>query len=184
MVLLPSGEGRRDPERAEAARRQRVRFARDVGDEAGLAWAHEPRRRRSRFTVGTVAVLVLFAGVGALPMLFADGDGLLSADCATPALVAAPDRVGRGTNFAWQIAGPERGSYVVTIDAGEVTGDGAGGARVAGGRILGGPMALPGCRSQQLLATAPEQTGTHEVTLFRRAGDRWERAAITLLRVS
>ena len=184
MVLLPPSEGRRDPERAEAARRQRVRFARDVGDEAGLAWAHEPRRRRSRFTIGTIVALVLFAGLGAVPMLLADGDGLLPADCATPKLVSAPDRVGPGTSFAWQIAGPEGGSYVVTIDAPEVTGDGAGGASIAGGRILGGPMPLPGCRSQQLLATAPEQTGTHEVTLFRRAGARWERAAVTLLRVS
>jgi hypothetical protein len=183
MVLLPPSEGRRDPERSEAARRQRVRLARDVGDEAGLAWAHEPRRRRSRFTIGTVVVLVLFAGLGALPMLFADGDGLLPADCARPMLESSPDRVGPGTNFAWQIAGPESGSYVVTIDAPELTGDGAR-ASVAGGRILGGPMALPGCRSQQLLAVAPEQTGTHEVTLFRRAGARWERAAVTLLRVS
>jgi hypothetical protein len=184
MVLLPPSEGRRDPERSEAARRQRVRFARDVGDEAGLAWAHEPRRRRSRFTIGTVVVLVLFAGLGAVPMLLADSDGLLRPDCATPGLVSAPDEVGPGTDFAWQIAGPESGSYVVTIDAPEVTGTAAGGASVAGGRILGGPMALPGCRSQQLLATAPEQTGTHEITLFRRAGARWERAAVTLLRVS
>jgi hypothetical protein len=73
---------------------------------------------------------------------------------------------------------------VVTIDAPEVTGDGAGGASVAGGRILAGPMALPGCRSPHRVADAPRQTGTHEVTLFRRTGSRWERSAVTLLKVS
>ncbi|MFL6127498.1 MAG: hypothetical protein ACJ73E_00340 [Mycobacteriales bacterium] len=72
----------------------------------------------------------------------------------------------------------------MTIDAPEVTSDGAGGARVAGGRILGGPMPLPGCRSRQVVASAPDQTGTHEVTLFRRAGGRWERTAVALLKVS
>lgn len=184
MVLLPPGEGRRDPARVEAARRQRVRFARDVGDEAGLAWAHEPRRQRNKLTIGTVVALVLFAGVGALPLLLADGDGLLPADCATPALQTSPDRVGPGTSFAWQLAGPADGSYVLTVDAAEVAGDPAGGVRVAGGQVLAGPMGLPGCRSRQLVAAAPQQAGSHEVSLFRWTGGRWERSAVTVLRVS
>jgi hypothetical protein len=184
MVLLPGSEGRRDPERAEAARRQRAHLARDIGDERELGWAHEPRRPRSRMTRGTVVALILFAGLGALPMLFARGDGLLPADCTTPALQTAPSQVGPGRDFAWQLAGPADGSYVVTIDAPEVTADASGGARVAGGRIIAGPMTLPGCRSRQELATAPEQTGTHEVTLFRRSGAGWERMAVTLLKVS
>ena len=184
MVLLPPSEGRRDPQRAEAARRQRARFARDVGDEEGIAWAHEPRRPRSRFTIGTLVALVLFAALGALPLLFHRGDGLLPADCATPALATAPARVGPGLSFAWQVAGPAEGSYLVTIDAPEVTSDAAGAARVAGGRILGGPMALPGCRSAQRVADAPGPTGAHEVSLFRRTGGRWERAAVSLLTVS
>lgn len=184
MVLLPGGEGRRDPERAEAARRQRARFARDIGDERSIAWAHEPRRPRSRFTFVTFIVLVLFAALGAIPLLSARGDGLLPADCSTPALRSSPDQVGPGGRFTWQVAGPAEGSYVVTIDAPEVLDDGAGGARVAGGRILSGPGPLPGCRSAQLLADAPEVTGTHEVTLFRRSGARWERVEIRLLRVS
>jgi len=184
MVLLPPSEGRRDPDRAEAARRQRVRFARDIGDEKALGWAHEPRRPRSRFTRGTVVVLILFAGLGALPLLFTRGDGLLPADCTTPALQTSPRQVGPGGDFAWQLAGPADGSYVLTIDAPEVTADASGGAQVAGGRILAGPMTLPGCRSRQLLAAAPEQIGTHEVTLFRRSGTGWERLAVTLLKVS
>lgn len=184
MVLLPPSEGRRDPERAEAARRQRARFARDVGDEAGLAWAHEPRRVRSRFTLGTLLVLVLFAGLGAVPLLISRDSGLLRANCTTPALETSPSQVGPGRSFAWQLAGPAEGSYVVTIDAPEVATDGAGGARIAGGRILGGPMPAPGCRSRQLVTAAPQQTGVHEVTLFTRVGDRWERSAVTLLKVS
>lgn len=184
MVLLPPGEGRRDPERAEAARRQRARFARDIGDERSLGWAHEPGRSRSRFTRATFVALALFAGLGALPLLSARGDGLLPADCGTPALVSSPAQVDPGGTFTWQIAGPAEGSYVVTLDNPEVLSDGAGGARVAGGRILGGPLALPGCRSAQLLADAPEVTGTHEVALFRRDGTRWERVAVVLLRVS
>ena len=184
MVLLPGGEGRRDPERAEAARRQRARFARDIGDERSLGWAHEPRRPRSRFTRVTFVALALFAALGALPLLSADGDGLLPADCGTPALRTSPNQVGPGGTFAYQVAGPAEGSYVVTLDTPEVLDDGAGGARVAGGRLLGDPFPLPGCRSAQLLADAPAVTGTHEVTLFRRSGTRWDRVAVSLLRVS
>ncbi len=184
MVLLPGSEGRRDPDRAEAARRQRVRFARDIGDERSLGWAHEPPRPRARFTWIVFVALVAFAGLGAIPLFTASGDGLLPADCATPALRTSPREVGPGGSFTWQVAGPAEGSYVVTIDNPEVLDDGAGGARVAGGRILGGPVALPGCRSAQLLTDAPEVTGTHEVTLFRRSGTRWERIAVSLLRVS
>jgi hypothetical protein len=184
MVLLPPGEGRRDPERDEAARRQRVRFARDIGDERSLGWAHEPRRQRGRFTRGTFVVLVLFAVLGAVPLFLTRGDGLLPADCTKPALSASPDQVGPGGDFAWQIAGPAEGSYFVTIDVPEVIAEAGGGARVAGGRILGGPITLPGCRSSQQLAPAPDVPGTHEVTLFRLSGTRWKPQAVSLLKVS
>ncbi|HZB49200.1 MAG TPA: hypothetical protein VE547_08915 [Mycobacteriales bacterium] len=185
MVLLPGGEGRRDPERAEAARRQRVRFARDIGDERALGWAHEPPRPRGRFTRATFVALALFAGLGAVPLLTSGGsDGLLPADCGTPALSTSPAQVGPGGSFAYQFAGPAEGRYVVTLDTPEVLDDGTGGARVAGGRLLGQPVSLPGCRSAHLLADAPGVTGTHEVSLFRRSGTRWERVAVSLLRVS
>ena len=46
MALLPpDSPRRRDRGKEEAARKQRARFARDVGDEHGQAWAHEPRRQ-------------------------------------------------------------------------------------------------------------------------------------------
>jgi hypothetical protein len=185
MVLLPGSEGRRDPERAAAAQRQRERFARDVGDEAGLAWAHEPRRGPRKFTVGTFVVLILFAGLGALPLLQHGGDGsLLRADCTRPAVEASPERLRAGESFAWQAAGPATDSYVIAIDAAAVTVDAAGTARVSGGRVLAGPTSLPGCRSAQALAVVPDGRGTHEVAVFRRTGDRWERSAVALLRVS
>src|SRR5918996_1067346 len=58
MVLLPpDSPRRRDRGREEAARKQRARFARDVGDEHGQAWAHQsPRPRRSKFTLFVAAM--------------------------------------------------------------------------------------------------------------------------------
>lgn len=184
MVLLPDSEGRREPAREEAARRQRVRFARDVGDEAGLAWAHEPRRRRSRLTGGTALVLVAFALLGALPLLLRDGDGLVRPDCVRAAVGAGPSRVDAGGKFAWQAAGPDSGSYVVALDAREVTGPAAGPVQVVTGRVLAGPTVLNGCRSAQTVVTAPDQQGGHEIVLFRHAGSGWERAAVAALQVS
>lgn len=185
MVLLPDSEGRREPAREEAARRQRVRFARDVGDEAGLAWAHEPRRKRSRLTGGAAVVLIAFAAFGAVPLLANRGDGgLVKSDCARAAVGAGPDRVGPGGAFAWQAAGPETGSYVVALDAAEVSGPPAGPVQVPTGRVLSGPTRLSGCRSAQTVSRAPDERGGHEVVLFRHTGAGWERASIAPLQVS
>ena len=184
MVFLPS-EGRRDPERAAAARRQRERFARDIGDEVGRAWAHEPRRPRRKFTVGTGIILVLFAGFGAFPLIFGDGSGgLIKADCDVPGVRLGTDDVAPGGSFSWQAAGPEAGPYLVTIDARAVTEDASGAVRPTGGRVLAGPTDLSGCRSAAALSTAPEASGVHEVTVFRRTAGRWERAAAAPLTVS
>ena len=185
MVLLPGTEGRRDPERAAAAQRQRERFARDVGDEAGVAWAHEPRRRRRKFTTGTFVVLVVFGTLGALPLIFYDGDSsLIEATCSRPGIEASPDRLQVGESFAWQAAGPEAGPYVVTLDATAVTEDAAGAVRVTGGQLLAGPTGLPGCRSAKAVAAVGAARGAHDLTLFRRTGGRWERSAVAVLRVS
>jgi hypothetical protein len=185
VVFLPGSEGRRDPERAAAARRQRERFARDVGDEVGLAWAHEPRRTRSKFTVGTAVVFVLFAGLGALPLLLGSGKGgLIQADCDTAGVRLSSADLAPGQSFSWQAAGPEAGPYLVTIDATAVTEDASGTASPSGGRVLAGPTDLTGCRSAGALSTAPEASGVHEVTLFRRTAGRWERAAAAPLTVS
>jgi hypothetical protein len=185
VTILPGSEGRRDPQRADAARRQRVRFARDIGDEAGQAWAHEPRRAPRKFTIGTFVVLVLFAALGAVPLLTHEGDGgLLQPDCGRVAIEIGPDRLLAGERFGWQVAGPESGQYVVTVDAATVTVDAAGKAVPSGGSVLAGPTGLPGCRSRQTVTTAPAGKGSHEVAVFRRTAGGWERVAVAALRVS
>jgi hypothetical protein len=184
-ILPPDSPRRRDRAKDEDARRQRARFARDVGDEHGQAWAHEPVRRRSRFTIGVAAVFIAFAVIGALPMILHRGDSqLVQPNCNTPALDAGPGRIKPGTNFAWQAAGPETGPYVVTLDAAGVTGSAAGPVKVDTGRVLFGPAGLPGCRSRQTVTAGPDTRGSHEVALFRHSGTGWDRVAIALLNVS
>lgn len=187
MALLPPDSNprrRRDRGQDDAAVRQRIRMARDLGDEQGLAWAHEPRRKRSRFTVGSAVVLAAFAGLGAIPMLFHGGDGLLPANCDRPAVEVSGGRVPVGRDFAWQAAGPEQGPYVLTIDAATVTGPATGPVAADAGRVLAGPTVLAGCRSAQTLADGVATTGTHEVALFRRTATGWDRVAVALLEVS
>jgi hypothetical protein len=159
-------------------------MARDLGDEQGQAWAHEPRRKRSRVTVGAAVLLLAFAVLGALPMLLNHGDGLLPADCARPAVEVGAGRVPTGRDFAWQAAGPEQGPYVVTLDAAAVTGPAAGPVAADAGRVLAGPTGLTGCRSTQTLARGVSTTGTHEIALFRRTASGWDRVAVALLTVS
>jgi hypothetical protein len=184
-ILPPDSPRRRDRGKEEAARRQRARFARDVGDEHALAWAHEPPHRRSRFTIGVMAVFLAFAIIGAVPLFLHHGDGqLVQPNCDTPALDAGPARIRPGTTFAWQAAGPEQGPYVVTLDAAAVTGAAGGPVTVDNGRVLSGPTALFGCRSAQTLAQAPDGTGSHEVALFRRSGTAWTRVAVAEFEVS
>lgn len=184
MSILPGSEGRRDPERADALRRQRVRFARDIGDEHGQAWAHEPRRGPGRFTVGTFVVLVLFAAAGAIPLLLNRGDGgLVRPNCDEVVLGVGPGTVATGASFGWQVAGPESGQYVVALDADTVSVDASGRAVAAAGTVLGGPTALPGCRSMQTVSTAPTTPGEHSVTVFRRTDDGWRRVTVASLNV-
>jgi hypothetical protein len=186
MALLPpDSTGRHDPGKDAAARRQRARFARDVGDEQGQAWAHEPRRKRSKLTIGTAVVFVAFVVLGALPMLLHKGDnGLVQPNCDVPAVDAGPARIKLGTDFAWQAAGPVIGPYVVTLDASTVTGPPTGPITVDAGRVLSGPTGLSGCRSAQTVTAGPGTKGSHEVALFRRSATGWDRVAVALLSVS
>lgn len=186
MALLPpDSTGRHDPGKDEAARRQRARFARDVGDEQGQAWAHEPRRKRSKLTLGAAVLFAAFLLLGALPVLLRHGQsGLLQADCDTPAVETGPVRVKAGTDFAWQVAGPVIGPYVVTLDASTVAGPLTGPVTVDAGRVLAGPLTLSGCRSVQTVTAGPDAKGSHQVALFRRSGTGWERVAFALLDVS
>ncbi len=187
MALLPpDSPRRRDRGREEAARKQRARFARDVGDEHGQAWAHQsPRPRRSKFTLVVAAIFIAFGVLGALPLILHDGDSqLVQPNCTTPAVAAGPGKIPPGTKFAWQAAGPEQGPYVLVLDAAAVTGPVGGPVTPDAGRVLSAPIALTGCRSAQTLAAGPDTKGTHEVALFRHSGTGWARVAVAVLEVS
>jgi hypothetical protein len=187
MALLPpDSPRRRDRGKEEAARKQRARFARDVGDEHGQAWAHQtPRPKRSRITVIVASIFIAFAVLGALPLVLHDGDSqLIRPNCTTPAVATGPAKIKPGTNFAWQAAGPEQGPYVLVLDAATVTGPVGGPVTPDNGRVLSAPIALTGCRSAQTLAAGPDNSGTHEVALFRHTGTAWARVAVALLEVS
>jgi hypothetical protein len=187
MALLPpDSPRRRDRGKDEAARMQRARAARDVGDEYGQAWAHvTPRARRSKFTVIVAAIFIAFAVLGALPLVLHDGDSqLVRPNCDTPAVGVGPATIRPGGDFAWQAAGPEQGPYVLALDAAAVTGPAGGPITPDTGRVLSAPITLTGCRSAQTLAAGPDARGAHEVALFRRSGTGWTRVAVSLLEVS
>jgi hypothetical protein len=187
MALLPpDSPRRRDRGKEEAARKQRARFARDVGDERGQAWAHQtPRAKRSKFTVVVGAIFVAFAVLGTLPLILHKGDSqLVRPNCSTPAAAVGPARIKPGGTFAWQAAGPEQGPYVLALDTATVTGPVGGPVTPDAGKVLSAPLTLTGCRSPQTLATGPDAKGAHEVALFRHSGTAWARVAVALLEVS
>ena len=161
--------GKQDPELAKAAQRRREAFARDIGDEYGRAFAHEPPPKRRRWSSIIGLVLVLFAGFGLIPLLRGSDGGLVRASCDQPAVAASAGTVPPGGKAAWQAAGPDTGEYVVTLDGGKVTTDPSGAVRTDAGRILAGPFRISGCRSTQTVFDAPTDRGTHEITLYRRA---------------
>lgn len=160
--------GKQDPELAKAAQRRRDAFARDIGDEHGRAFAHEPPRRRRRWTEIVGLVLILFAGFGAIPLLRGSGGGMVRRSCEAPAIAASAGVVSPGDKAAWQVAGPDAGDYVVTLDGGQVTTDPSGAVSAGGGRVLAGPFRISGCRSAQTVFDAPADRGSHEITLYRR----------------
>jgi hypothetical protein len=173
---------KRDPELAKAGVRRREAFARDIGDEHGRAFAHEEPRRRSRWTSLLGLGLVLFAGVGLIPLLRGGDGGLLPVQCDRPAVGVSAGLVAPGRQAAWQVAGPD-GEYVLTLDSGGVR-VAAGGAVVAtSGRVLAAPFRLAGCRSAQTLFDAPTDRGSHELTLFQRTGTTYQPMASDTLKV-
>ena len=182
----PDSPRRRDRGREEAARKQRARFARDVGDEHGQAWAHQtPRPKRSKFTVIVGAIFLAFVVLGALPLVLRSGDSqLIQPNCSTPAVATGPARIRPGTNFAWQAAGPVQGPYVLALDAATMTGPVSGPVTPDTGRVLSAPLTLTDCRSAQTLARGPDSKGAHEVALFRHDGTGWARVAVSVLEVS
>jgi hypothetical protein len=163
------GRGRRDPELEKAAQRRREAFARDIGDERGRAFAYQGPAQRRRWS-GIIGIgLLLFAGLGAIPLLRGSDGGLVPRQCERPAIGTSAEVVNPGGLAAWQVAGPDRGEYVVALDSAEVTVDRAGAVSVRSGRLLAGPFRLSDCRSPQALFDAPAGSGSYEVMLFHRA---------------
>ena len=160
--------GKQDPELAKAAARRREAFARDIGDEYGRAFAHEAPRPRRRWSSVIGLVLILFAGLGAIPLLRGPGGGLVRRQCDRPAIGASAGVVSPGDQAAWQVAGPDGGDYVVAVDSDGVTVDKAGVVTATSGRLLAGPFRISDCRSAQTLFDAPTERGSHEITLFQR----------------
>jgi hypothetical protein len=159
--------GHVDPELAAANRRQRLRLARDLGDEQTLARDGEPRVQRTRhwlwFGVAAAALLVLpLVGRGS------GTDVALTASCSTPSLGVSPSSVQAGAPLGYRVTGPQDARYVVTLDGRPVTGDGS----IAPTSTPAGPgITLEGCLSPTLLTAAPAGDGPHTLTLLSVAGD-------------
>ena len=158
--------GHVDPELAEANRRQRLRMARDLGDEETLARDGEPRVQRTRhwlwFGIAAAALAVL--------PLVGRGSGTdvgLAASCTTPSMAAASS-VQAGAPLGYRVTGPQDARYVVSLDGRPVTGDGSIDVRTT---PAGPAIALEGCLSPTLFTAAPAGDGPHTLTLFSVAGD-------------
>jgi hypothetical protein len=175
--------GRQDPELAKAARRRREAFARDIGDERGLAFAHEEPRKRGRWTGIVALALLLFAGFGMIPLLRGGDGGLVERQCDQPAIGVSAGTVLPGGRASWQVAGPGSGEYMVMVDGSGVAVDRAGAVTATSGRILAGPFRLDNCRSAQTIFDAPAERGTHEITLLRRTSADFAVAASDEIKV-
>jgi hypothetical protein len=159
--------GHADPGLADANRRQRLRLARDLGDEETLARDGEPIVQRSRhwlwFGFAAAALVVLpLIGHGS------DTDVPLTASCTTPALATSTTSVQAGATLGYRVTGPQDARYVVTLDGTPVTGDGS----LDRTSTPAGPaITLEGCLSPTLLTPAPAGDGPHTLALHAVAPD-------------
>ena len=173
MALLPpDSPRRRDRGKEEAARKQRARFARDVGDEHGQAWAHQtPRPKRSKFTLIVGAIFIAFVVLGALPLVLRSGDSqLIRPNCTTPAVAGLPDEDRPGNRLRLAGRRPRRRARTCSRSTRPTVTDAVTGPRPAGQRPdAAAPLDAARLPLRAALAPAPDP-GAHEVTLFRRDG--------------
>lgn len=166
--FLGGTRGHLDPELAEANRRQRLRLARDTGDEATLARDGEPVIQRSRhwlwfgFAVAAIVVLPLI-GRGS------STDVALPASCTTPFLEVSAPTVQAGAPLGYRVTGPQAARYVVTLDGTPVTGGGPAVDRTS--TPVGPAIGLQGCLSPTMLTAAPAGDGPHTLVLLAVAAD-------------
>jgi hypothetical protein len=166
--FLGGTRGHVDPELAAANRRQRLRLARDMGDEATLARDGEPAIQRSRhwlwFGLAAAALVVL--------PLVGGGSGTdvpLTASCTTPSLAVSKPSVQAGAPLGYRVTGPQEARYVVTLDGTPVTGGGPAVDRTV--TPAGPAIGLEGCLSPTMLTAAPAGDGPHTLALLSVAAD-------------
>jgi hypothetical protein len=171
--------GREDAGLAEANRRQRLRMARDINDEATLARDGEPQIRRTRHW------LWFTAAAGALGVFALIGgrfghDVELTASCTTPSIGVDDRSVQAGAPIGYAVTGPQGARYVVTLDGTPVRG---GGAAVDYTQTAAGPaITLQQCLGPTLLTAAPAGDGPHTLALLSIGADGRARqvAAVTV----
>jgi hypothetical protein len=160
--------GSRDAELAEANRQQRLRIARDLGDEATLARDGEPEIRRTRHWLW-FGVAAAGLSIAALVGGRSGSDVSLAANCATPSIAASPPSVQAGAPLGYRITGPDDARYVVTLDGTPLRG---GDAAVQYTATATGPaITLQQCLSPTVLTAAPAGDGPHTLALLSVGSD-------------
>lgn len=161
--LFGGGQGRVNPELAEANRRQRQHFARDINDQRTLAAGGElsghPRRSPWLLLVAVAAFFLLaaFVGGGSDPVP-------IERSCTTPAVVVETSQVVAGNNLRVRSTGPQDEQYILTIDGEPVQGQPD--QQVPFTSTPDGPAyALIDCVSPSFLIQAPVQAGEYELGL-------------------
>lgn len=162
--LFGSGQGRRkDPFYEEAAHSQRMHMARDINDERTLRGETEPHIRRRRTPWVLLAIAVGFLVLVATGVFRRDAEVNLPPNCGEAGIAADSARVPIGAPLLFRAAGPDSGTYAVTIDtsayeSGMSAEDGA----------LAGEFRMSGCLSDTFVATAPTEPGPHTLRLLHR----------------
>ncbi|MBA2391050.1 MAG: hypothetical protein H0V67_12440 [Geodermatophilaceae bacterium] len=173
MSFLFSGaKGHRDPELADANRRQREHFARDINDQRTLAAGGEvpgQRRRSPWLLLAAVTAFFLLAA-------FVRGGGNpfpIERSCTQAALVTEARVVVSGDNLRVRTTGPQDAQYILTFDGEPVQGQPD--QQVTFTSTPEGPAyTLTDCVSATFLVQSPIEVGLHELALvaYDAAGAR------------
>jgi hypothetical protein len=174
--LFSARPPRRDKELAAANERTRRAFARDINDQRALAFDPVPRRRRGGMWM--VWAVIAFLVAGALGLLPTVGGVQIPVSCTRPAVALSAYSVPVGSVLQWKATGPDRGEYVLAVDASAV--DGQTGAPVqvdAGTAVTPHAFRMASCVGSGIGFPAPTAPGPHLVRLFHRDGDRYVQVA-------
>lgn len=174
----------RDSEQQAAARRNQIRYLRDIGDQESIDRLDEPRRRRPKgWLLFVILAIVVYSGYRA----FHPGSPTvaITANCQQPHLAVAAHKVGTGSELPWSATGPDDGSYVLVADGGAVTVRGST-VRVVGGAPVTKVFTTHRCLAHGQL-TSPATTGRHAIRLIHIVGAKPTQVAelsLTLVRPS